>query len=192
MKKSIFFMVIAALAVLAPASSAWEWWHTPYAEDHMPIDMWAETGGTHDCSGSTEFSAFIRAGTTWNVVPNNYFRFAKGGIMGGGEAKDGRFNLSFATSGFQPGVLAYTSIKSYGSHGECDIVFNDNINWYCGTGTPGWNKYDIETVCLHEMGHLIGFAHSSVYQAVMYAYYSNVRRNLHSDDIAGIQAKYPD
>lgn len=190
MRKSIFLIVIAALVMPASSAFAWEWWHTAYSEDYMPIEMWAKNGGTYDCSGTTEFSAFIRSGTTWNVVPSNYFNFVKGGVMSGGEAKDGKFNLSFATSGFQPGVLAYTALKTYGPHGECDIVFNDNINWYCGTGTPGWNKYDIETVCLHEMGHLIGFAHSSTTQAVMYAYYSNVRRDLHSDDIAGLQANY--
>lgn len=36
---------------------------------------------------------------------------------------------------------------------ELDIVFDDNTNWYFGTGLPGVNQYDFETATLHELGH---------------------------------------
>lgn len=36
---------------------------------------------------------------------------------------------------------------------ELDLVFNDNSNWYTGTGAPGPGQIDFESVALHELGH---------------------------------------
>ena len=178
------------MMLFATGAGAWEQWHSPYAEDYMPIEMWGQSSGTSDCSGNSEFSPMIRAGITWINASCSFFTFSKGGLMSGGESKDGKFNCSFDTQGFQAGVLAYTSIKSYGPYGECDIVFNDNEDWYCGTGFPGWDT-DLETICLHEMGHLLGLDHTSQFMAVMYAYYNGEKRDLHSDDRDGICSMYP-
>ncbi|KAJ1390447.1 PGBD-like superfamily [Sesbania bispinosa] len=51
-------------------------------------------------------------------------------------------------------------------------------------------QIDLETVALHEMGHLIGLGHSSNPDSVMYPTYGGVRRNLKQDDIDGIRALY--
>ncbi|PQV51695.1 putative secreted protein (Por secretion system target) [Jejuia pallidilutea] len=42
---------------------------------------------------------------------------------------------------------------------ELDIVFNDDVNWYTGTGTPASNQYDLESVMLHELGHAHQLGH---------------------------------
>lgn len=193
MKKYFLFSIVFITCFLffTGNASAWEWWKTAYAPDHLPVKMYGKITGSSDCSGYTEFSAMVRAAISWNDVECSSFLFSKGGLVSSGEAKDGKHNCSFSSSGFQAGVLAYTVIKTYGSHGESDIVFNENYSWHCGTGSPGYGKYDLETVSLHEMGHLIGFDHSTESQASMYAYYSGQRRDLHSDDIEGICANYP-
>lgn len=36
---------------------------------------------------------------------------------------------------------------------ELDLVFNDNVNWHTGTGTPPFTAFDFESVALHELGH---------------------------------------
>jgi PKD repeat protein len=36
---------------------------------------------------------------------------------------------------------------------ELDIVFNDGTNWHYGTNTPPNNRYDFESVAIHELGH---------------------------------------
>ncbi len=45
-------------------------------------------------------------------------------------------------------------------------------------------------VSLHEIGHLLGLAHSQDQNAIMYAYYGEDRNDLRADDIAGIQYLY--
>jgi hypothetical protein len=45
-------------------------------------------------------------------------------------------------------------------------------------------------VALHEIGHLLGLAHSQDQNAIMYAYYGEDRNDLRADDIAGIQSLY--
>jgi hypothetical protein len=55
------------------------------------------------------------------------------------------------------------------------------------------NSFDIETVALHEMGHILGLAHSNVGGAVMYPYVSAnyLKRSLTDDDKQGIRNLYP-
>jgi len=70
---------------------------------------------------------------------------------------------------------------------EADIALSTNFNWYA----DGINDYDIETVLLHENGHALGLSHSEYIDAVMWYQYQEVRRDLHSDDIAGVSYLYP-
>lgn len=71
-----------------------------------------------------------------------------------------------------------------------DAHFDDSETWSISI-PPGINKYDLVTVAAHEFGHSLGLAHSSVSNALMYAYYGGPHRYLHADDIAGIQSIYP-
>jgi hypothetical protein len=56
---------------------------------------------------------------------------------------------------------------------------------------PVAGAYDLETVALHEIGHLLGLGHSSVENAIMYPQISSgTTKGLHSDDLAGIRDLY--
>ena len=74
------------------------------------------------------------------------------------------------------------------SRDEADMALNSKFRWT----TNGGSGYDLQTVMLHEDGHVAGLGHSSLSSAVMYAYYSGVRRVLTPDDMCGISTLYPE
>ncbi|XP_043723245.1 metalloendoproteinase 3-MMP-like [Telopea speciosissima] len=67
--------------------------------------------------------------------------------------------------------------------------YDADENW---STNPGQNMMDLESVAVHEIGHLLGLGHSSVQEAIMYPSISPgvTKRDLHSDDIMGIQYLY--
>ncbi|MGR3310790.1 MAG: matrixin family metalloprotease [Candidatus Brocadiales bacterium] len=67
------------------------------------------------------------------------------------------------------------------------LHFDEFEQWKDQPGGTGIRLYN---VALHEIGHLLGLAHSQDTNAIMYAYYSENRNDLRADDIAGIQSLY--
>jgi len=70
---------------------------------------------------------------------------------------------------------------------EADIGINTNFSW----STNKIDDYDLESVILHELGHVVGLGHSLEMDAVMFATYHGVDLDLHQDDIDGINSLYP-
>jgi hypothetical protein len=110
-------------------------------------------------------------------------------------------------------VLASTSIlldNTTGEIVEADIFFNSAFRWsIAAAGEP--DAYDLETIALHEIGHLSGLGHSALgetelrsdggrrviaSEAIMFPIAfpaGNISaRTLRADDIAGISELYPD
>jgi hypothetical protein len=70
------------------------------------------------------------------------------------------------------------------------VHFDDSEHlWSIGAVT---DAYDVETVALHEIGHILGLQHSTVSGAVMAPTISSrsTLRSLQPDDIAGIRSLY--
>jgi len=67
------------------------------------------------------------------------------------------------------------------------LHFDEYETWKDQPGGTGTRLYNVS---LHEIGHLLGLAHSQDQNAIMYAYYAENRNNLRADDIAGIQSLY--
>ncbi|KAF2316180.1 hypothetical protein GH714_041521 [Hevea brasiliensis] len=81
------------------------------------------------------------------------------------------------------GILAHAFAPQDGR-----FHYDADETWAVGA-TQG--AYDLETVALHEIGHLLGLGHSSVEGAIMFSSISSgSTKGLHSDDIQGIRALY--
>jgi hypothetical protein len=110
-------------------------------------------------------------------------------IVSGDHVNSMSFGSTFFGHSFGSGTLAVTYYSYSGSTmTEADIVFNAAQSWDSYRGNLR-SAFDIQRVALHESGHLLGMAHSTISTAIMNAFINN-SDSLQADDIAGIQALY--
>ena len=145
--------------------------------------------GTPDIIGEAERDAIRRAFETWRGVlcgmsfPEKPFGATDlksgwfAGDHGDGSSFDGPGNV-IAHAFFPP--------PCGGTHAG-SMHFDEAEPWDL-TGNSG---FDLETVALHEIGHLMGLGHSSDPDAIMYPTYTGARRALGQDDIDGVRRLYP-
>lgn len=101
---------------------------------------------------------------------------------------DGRSYI-YKTYAYNDYVAQCTWYSDAGVTTSADININPYYAW-ANSAQPG--SYDVWSVFMHEAGHAAGLYHSNLRAAVMYGtvYTNELKRSLHSDDIAGIQAIY--
>ena len=159
-------------------------------------------------------TAVGRAFETWQAVPTSTIAYQFGGLtsaLPGDE--DGASTLGFRERPDLDRVLASTSFvidTTSGALIESDIFFNSSFVWsVAAAGEP--NRFDLQSIALHEVGHLSGLGHSALgetelregggrrvvaSEAVMFPIAftagSIAGRTLKADDLAGISDLYPD
>jgi hypothetical protein len=162
---------------------------------------------------ATDFQAAVaRAFATWANEPSSTITYQFLGYTNALPGQDDGFStLGFFAEPDLDRVLAATSFlvdTVTGEILESDIFFNTIFSWSVSSGgTAG--RYDLESIALHEIGHLSGLGHSAIgetelasagrrvlaAEAVMFpiAFSSgNVSgRTLRPDDVAGIADLYP-
>jgi len=150
-----------------------------------------------DPTGGAVLGALLNTHATWTDVPTSSLAFSYGGTTNrcpslvnecpGPQTYDGKNDVGWLKlSGCC--TLAVTWFST--SRDEADMGINTRFKWSTGVPTPT-GRYDLESVILHENGHVAGLGHSSDTSAVMYAYYGGPRRDLHQDDVDGISFLYP-
>ncbi len=157
--------------------------------------------------------AVSRATATWQAVPSATVRFEFQGMTSASPgAVDGRTTFGFEDRPELDRVLGATSFLIDTTNGaivEADVFFNARFGWSVSAqGTPG--RVDLESVALHELGHLLGLSHSALGEteltgtggrrviasgAVMFPIAMSAGtiadRVLQADDMAGISDLYP-
>ncbi|XP_022133603.1 metalloendoproteinase 1-like [Momordica charantia] len=81
------------------------------------------------------------------------------------------------------GVLAHAFAPSDGRlHLDADESWTEGVVF---------NEFDVETVALHELGHILGLGHSKIEAAIMWPFLDpGATKGLNADDIDGIHALY--
>jgi hypothetical protein len=178
-----------------------------------PIRYFVTERGTAEVPVPALVGAVTRAFATWQNVSTATVRaeFQGTTIVPPG-FQDGRTTLGFLDRPDLDRVLGETSFLLDARTGEiieADIFFNTRFTW--STATTGQaDRVDLESVVLHEVGHLLGLGHSALGEtemlagggrrvvgsgAVMFPISLSpgavADRILQPDDLAGISDLYP-
>jgi hypothetical protein len=133
--------------------------------------------------------------------------------------------LDQADLAFTPGVLAFTRVVTADRAGiplgsgppsmqpgqilDADVFFNPSdstVTFATPQALPGNPKaYDMESLMIHELGHVLGFSHTAVFRAIMFPFapapgtYTGARPStqqldapLGDDDRTGLRVLYTD
>ncbi|KZV56463.1 metalloendoprotein 1-like [Dorcoceras hygrometricum] len=87
----------------------------------------------------------------------------------------------------QGGIVAHAFYPTSG-----ELHFDEDENWVTSRMVKP-DELDMQSVALHELGHMLGLGHSQNAEAVMFSIfdYGYIKRDLGRDDILGIRALYP-
>jgi hypothetical protein len=177
-----------------------------------PVRYSVSSQGITDVSVGELQTALDRAFATWQAVPTASITYQFAGITTAVPGRDdGQSTLGFQNRPELDRVLASTSFlvdRVSGALLESDIFFNSAFPWSVApAGVTG--RFDLESVALHEIGHMSGLGHSALgetelregggrrvlaAEAVMFPIAftpgSIAARTLKADDIAGIGDLY--
>ncbi|KAI3700806.1 hypothetical protein L2E82_45444 [Cichorium intybus] len=121
----------------------------------------------------------------WAAV-SGYFTFSKAASYQGADLKISFERVDHGDGGAfngSGGVLAHAFSPQDGR-----LHFDADENWSIGA-MPGF--FDMESVAIHEIGHLLGLGHSQDRSAIMFSSISSgVTKGLAADDIQGLRALY--
>jgi hypothetical protein len=149
--------------------------------------------GTNDIAGTAEFDAIRRAWWNWAAhFPLGVHEVATNAtpdvVCGWRPAADPDYSMVggvLAHADFPPGCGWINNTIPRPLHYD-----DTEHTWVVGAAA---NQYDVETVALHEIGHILGLQHTTVNGAIMFPTVSDnfTLRVLQEDDVSGAQALYP-
>lgn len=176
-------MADPATALAFTTVCAWDRTDLTYAID----------AGTSDIPGEEEFTAVRSAFDTWQIhTPLNFFEILPTDgpdiVVGWRSTVHEDFDLT-------GGAIAHADFPP-----NCELLspglpqplhFDNGEHFWVVGASP--TAHDVESVALHEIGHIIGLEHSNVPGAVMFPTISTntIRRTLTTDDKDGALSLYP-
>jgi Matrixin/Carboxypeptidase regulatory-like domain len=177
-----------------------------------PVPYFITERGVDGVNAAQLRDAVMRAFVTWQSVPSASVQSQFQGLTAAQPGvQDGVSTIGFLDRPDLDRVLGVTSFlldSTTGEIREADIFFNTRFSWsVAAAGEPG--RTDVESIALHEIGHLLGLGHSALGETEMTANGRRViatgsvmfpiamtagaiaERQLHPDDAAGIGDLYP-
>jgi hypothetical protein len=182
-------------------------WH------QQPIGYFVSDRSGNGVTAADLAAALQRATSTWSNVASANVRFSFQGMTAAvPEGGDARNTIGFLDRPDLDRVLGATSFMvdaTTGSIYEADIFFNTRFAFSVAPNGQA-DRMDLESVALHELGHMIGLGHSGIGEtertgsggrrvlgsgAVMFPIAlspgATADRVLQEDDIAGVSDLYP-
>ena len=177
------------------------------------VRYFVQDAGAEGVTADQLQAAVGRAARTWEAVPTSSIGFDHAGLTPAPPFEsDGLSVVGFIDRPELDRVLGatiFTIDTATGSLIEADIFFNASFAWsVASSGEPG--RFDLESVAVHEFGHLAGLGHSmlgetelrpdgarrvlaaeTVMFPVAFSPGSIEGRTLRADDLAGISDIYP-
>jgi len=181
---------------------------------NLPVRYFVTSSGVPNVTAGQFQGAVSTAFSTWEQVPTSTFSATFAGFTSARPLdQDGMSVLGYSYRPDLDRVLAATTFvvnTTTGEIVESDIFFNSAFDWSTAqAGESG--RYDLQSIALHEIGHLQGLSHSALGEtelragggrrvlaagAVMFPIAfsaGNIEgRTPRADDIAGISDIYPE
>lgn len=177
-----------------------------------PVPYYVSNEALPNVSAADFQAAISRAFNTWEVVPTATVSYRFAGFTSNRPGDDdGLSTLGFLNEPALDQVLATTSYlidELTGELLESDVFFNSAYAWSAGVSAAA-NRWDVESIAVHEIGHFNGLGHSAIGEttvspsgrrvtsvgSVMFPIAIGVgditARTLDADDVAGLSDLYP-
>jgi hypothetical protein len=171
----------------------------PLSWEAREIHLVLDPTGPHGLDGESVEEALLCSLDAWNEELGPERQLIYDGVVERGRVdyEDGQNTIFFDQTwdqGLDSSLLALSWVWSV-EHGEIsafDVVLNADHHRWTADGERG--LHDLSNTITHELGHVLGLAHSDVEQATMEQSTwpgETEKRDLSADDIAGIKALYP-
>lgn len=180
--------------------------------NRMPVQYYVANVGASGISASQLQAAVDRAFTTWHNVSTASVSAQFAGYTNAKPFEDdGRVVIGFLNEPDEEDTLGatnYTIDSVTGEIIESDIFFNSTFPWSVSASGDS-DAFDLESIALHEIGHLWGLGHSAIGETelrsggrrviasgaalfpIAFSPGNTKGRALQADDIAGISDLYP-
>lgn len=161
-----------------------------------PIRMTLNTRGCPDLPIDVVESAMQSAIADWQNIPGKSYTIAYGGrsSLAVPNPDDNVNSVVWMQNDwpYSPEVISVTSYSYYIQDPprlvDADIMLNSKYHYSI---VDSDHSVDLRKVLLHELGHVLGLAHTSVYHASLYPYFNLLDApSLKPDDRAGVHFLY--